>query len=107
MTITATQRNIRAKLPLFTRCKVTYLLKVLSFINIGNSGYFEGSIRLWEVSSGPEPVELLVVMVESSTSGSGSLWERSPVGSRLSKSLFWDVAGTIPESVRVCQENFV
>ena len=55
-----------------------------------------------EVSHRSESDELLVQWVESSTSGWGSLWERSPVGSRFSKSVFRDVPGTVPESVRSC-----
>ena len=58
--------------------------------------------QLWEVSSGPQSTDLLVQQAENSTSGWGSLLERPPNGSRFSKSLFWDVSGTVPESVRTC-----
>ena len=51
---------------------------------------------------GSESTELLVRQAENCTSGWGSLWERSPVGSRFSKSLFRDFPGTVPESVRTC-----
>ena len=57
---------------------------------------------MWEVSSGPESTEMLVLRVENSTSGWGSLKERSAVGSRFSRSLFRDNLRTVPESVRTC-----
>ena len=59
--------------------------------------------NLWEISSETESTELLVPQAENSFSGWGSLWERSPVGSRLSKSLFRDFPGTVLESVRTCR----
>ena len=57
-------------------------------------------ITFWEVPSGSESTELLVRQTENSTSGWGSIWKRSSVGSRFSKSLFQDVPGTVPESDR-------
>ena len=57
---------------------------------------------LWEVSSGSESKELLAWQAENSTSRWGSLWDRSPVGSQFPKSLFRDVHGIVPESVRTC-----
>ena len=55
---------------------------------------------LWEVSSGSESTEILVRQAENSTSGWGSFWKRSPVGSQFSTSLFRNVPGTAQESVR-------
>ena len=55
-----------------------------------------------EVSSGSKSPELLVSRVENSTFERGLLWERFPVGFRFSRSTFWDVPGTDPESVRAC-----
>ena len=57
---------------------------------------------LREDSPWSESVWLLVRRVENSTSGWRSLWERSPVGPRYYESLFRDVPGTVPESVRAC-----
>ena len=56
---------------------------------------------LWEVSSGSESIKLLVRQAENSTSGRGSFWERSPLGSWFSTSVFRNVPGTVPESVRI------
>ena len=73
-----------------------------NFASITVLWYTVSVLVLWEDSSGSESVELLVRRVENSTSGWVSLWERSPVGSRFSKSLFRDVPGTVPQSVRTC-----
>ena len=47
-------------------------------------------------------VRLLARQAQSSTSGWGSFWERSPLGSWFSTSALPNVAGTIPENVRTC-----
>ena len=58
--------------------------------------------RVWEVSSGSESVRLLAWQAENSTSGWGSFWERSPLGSWFSTSAFRNVPGTVQENVRIC-----
>ena len=47
-----------------------------------------------------DSVKFLAKQAENSTSGWGSLWERSPLRSWLSMSAFWNVPGTVPENVR-------
>ena len=59
-------------------------------------------ILLWEVSSGSESVRLLARQAENSTSGWGSFWESSPLGSWFSTSAFRYVPRTVPENVRIC-----
>ena len=61
-----------------------------------------GQSLLREVSSGSKSTELIARRAENSISGWGCLWERSPVGSRFSRSLFRDASGTVSESVRAC-----
>ena len=56
----------------------------------------------WEVSSVFESLRLLAWQAENSTSGWGSFWERSPLGSWFSTSAFRNVLGTVPENVRTC-----
>ena len=58
---------------------------------------------LWEVSYGSESTELLYRQANNSNSGWESFWEWSPVGSWFSTSLFRDVSGAVPESVRNCR----
>ena len=55
-----------------------------------------------EVSSGSETVRLLARQAENSTSGCGSIWELSPLGSCFSTSVFRNVPRVIPENVRIC-----
>ena len=63
----------------------------------------EGVTRqLWEVSSGSELVRLLARQAENSTSGWGSFWNWSPLGSWFSTSAFRNVPGTVPEHARTC-----
>ena len=57
---------------------------------------------LWEVSSGLKLIELLVLRVGYTTSEWGLVWERCPVGSRFSNSIFRDLPETVPESVCTC-----
>ena len=57
---------------------------------------------LREASSGSESIKLRDWQTENSTSGWKSFWERSPVGSWFSTSLFRNAPATVPESVRVC-----
>ena len=65
---------------------------------------YEGLFR-WRNYERSDSDELLVPRVENSTSRWESLWKQSPVGfskSQFSKSMFRDVPGTVPESVRAC-----
>ena len=48
---------------------------------------------------------LLARQAENFTSGWGSFWERSPLGSWFSMSAFRNVPGTVPENVRICGCN--
>ena len=57
---------------------------------------------MWGASSGSESVRLLARQAKKSTSGWGSFWERSPLGSWFSTSVFRNVPGTVPENVRIC-----
>ena len=57
---------------------------------------------LREVSSGSESVRLLARQAENSTSGWGSFWERSLLGSWFSTSAFRNVPGTVRENDRIC-----
>ena len=51
---------------------------------------------------GSESVRLLARQAENSTSGWGSFWERSPLGSWFSMSAFRNVPGKVPENLRIC-----
>ena len=57
---------------------------------------------LWEVSSVSESIKLLAQQVENSSSGWGSFWERSPLGSWFSTSLFHYLPGVVPKNVSFC-----
>ena len=70
--------------------------------NRGLYMYGQGLRMLWEDPSGSESDGLLVLRVESSTSGWGSLWKRSLVGSQFPKSVLRDITGTVQEGVRAC-----
>ena len=59
-------------------------------------------LYLWKVSSGSESVRLLAPQAENSTSGWGSFWERSRLGSWFSMSVMRNVPGVVPENVRIC-----
>ena len=48
------------------------------------------------------PVNWIAGLRENSTSGWVPLWERFPIGSWFSTSVFRNVPGTVPESVRNC-----
>ena len=60
-----------------------------------------GTWYVWEVSSESESIKLLVRQAEHSTSGWGPFGERSPLGSWFCTSVFGNVPGTVPESVRI------
>ena len=60
-------------------------------------------VQLLEVSSGSESVRLLGRLAENSTSGWGSLWERSPLWSWFSTSVFLNVPGVVPENFPICE----
>ena len=59
-------------------------------------------VTKWCVFSWSESFRLLVWQAENTTSGQGSIEERSPLGSRYSELLFLDVSGTATEQVRTC-----
>ena len=67
-----------------------------------NNTFEHSKSTVWEASSGSESIELRDWQTENSTSGWGSFWERSLVGSRISTSGLRNVPGTVPESVRIC-----
>ena len=60
------------------------------------------AMLLSDVSSGSESVSALARQAENSTSGWGSFWERSPLGSWFSSSAFWKSAWTVPGNVLFC-----
>ena len=57
---------------------------------------------LWEVSSEFESIRLLARQAEKATLGWESFWERSPLDSWFSTSLFRNVHGVVPEKVHIC-----
>ena len=79
------------------------LLVLISMTSDNESWQLQWSNQwLWEASSGSESIKLRNWQTENSTSGWKSFWERSPVGSWFSTSLFRNAPGTVPESVRIC-----
>ena len=58
--------------------------------------------ELWEVVSRSESIKLLVRPAENSTSGWGSFWERSLLGSWIFTSVRRNVPRTVAENVRNC-----
>ena len=83
--------------------QMVFSIKVISILDLTLvTGYWiliNGKLR--EASLGSESIEFLDRQVENSTSGWGSFWERSPVGSLFSTSAFPNGPGTVPETVRI------
>ena len=92
------------------KSKVFSLISLIkTFFQLTSKQCFNFKVRsfvrlkiLWEVSSGSESIKLQDWQTENSNSGSGSFWERYPVGSWFYTSVFRNFPATVPESVRIC-----
>ena len=75
--------------------------ELISAVTLGDLKLGSLVLVLWDVSPACESNELLDRQVEKSALGWGSIWERPPVDSWFSRSVFRDVPRTVPENVRI------